>query len=234
MLEALSARSTPIYHNIARTSEKTLLIVSEIRLLREGVAGVVKGHPALRVAGLCGSLDEALLALQDYPDATVLLDGSFPQGHEAVRAIHEIAPSALVIAFAVSETEDNIVAWAKAGAVGYIPASAALHEFAGFIESVSRGEQICSAAIASRLIRRLRNPPGADIQQPAKVAVSLTAREQEIIQMLAEGLSNKEIARNLHIELSTTKTHVHNLLGKLGLKRRGQIASWSHKQGRGE
>ena len=52
--------------------------------------------------------------------------------------------------------------------------------------------------------------------------------------MLAEGLSNKEIARNLHIELSTTKTHVHNLLGKLGLKRRGQIASWSHKQGRSE
>ena len=157
MLEALSARSTPICQNvanIARPSEKVLLIVSEIRLLREGIAEFVKGHPALRVTALCETIDEALSAIQDNPDATVLLDGSFPQGHQAVRAIHDVSPSALVIAFAVSETEENIVAWAKAGAVGYIPASAALHEFAGFIESVSRGEQICSAAIASRLIRR--------------------------------------------------------------------------------
>jgi len=234
MLETIGEYSTLIRGNIEPAAPKQyLLIVSEVRLLREGVAGVVDGHPVLEVAGLYETLREALLALRNYDGATVLLDGSFPGGLEAVRTIHEVAPSACVIAFAVSETEENIVAWARAGAAGYIPANAALHELAHCIEGISRGEQICSAALASRLIRSLRAPQVA-IEPPRAscVPVPLTTREQEIIRMLAEGLSNKEIARNLHIELSTTKTHVHNLLGKLGLQRRGQIASWSHKQDR--
>jgi DNA-binding NarL/FixJ family response regulator len=235
MLEVLDACSMP-FQNTKEHCPKTLLfIMSEVRLLREGVAGVVADHREILVGGLCETVDEATSALCRHPNATVLLDGSFPGGFDTVRALQAAAPSACVVVFAVSETEENVVAWARAGAVGYIPASAALHELAGFIESVSRGEQICSAAIASRLIRRLRaTPTSPDIRSPAKVVSSLTAREQEIIRMLAEGLSNKEIARALDIELSTTKTHVHNLLRKLDLKRRGQIASWSHKQGRGE
>ena len=234
MLEVLNAYSMPYHNTKGHRPRKLLFILSEIRLLREGVADVVMGHPELLVAGLCETLDEAASALRRHPNATVLLDGSFSGGFDAVRALLEEAPSACVVVFAVSETEENVVAWARAGAVGYIPASAALHELAGFIESVSRGEQICSAAIASTLIRRLRAvPTGPVIRQHAKIRTSLTPREQEIIRMLAEGLSNKEIARALHIELSTTKTHVHNLLRKLGLKRRGQIASWSHKQERG-
>lgn len=208
--------------------KRALLIVSEIRLVREGVAGVVEGHPRLLVAGLCETLAEARLALRDHPEAIVLLDGAFPGALEAVREIQKISPSACVVAFAVSETEENIVAWAKAGAAGYIPASAALLDVAQFLEGVCRGEQICSATIASTLMRRLKTAPGA-ADSRARVAVSLTTREHEIIGMLADGLSNKEIARGLGIEISTTKTHVHNLLGKLGFKRRGQIASWSHR-----
>jgi two-component system, NarL family, nitrate/nitrite response regulator NarL len=230
MLETVGGCWMPHHEKIGTQS---LWIVSEIKLLREGIAGVVDGHPVMRVAGSCETLEEALAGLRNYPDTTVLLDGSFPGGLDAIREIHVASPLACVIVFAVSETEENIVAWAKADAAGYIPASTALNELANFIESVSRGEQICSAAIASRLIRRLRAPPTAsEARRPASVVVSLTSREKEFIRMLAEGMSNKEIARNLHIELSTTKTHVHNLLGKLGLKRRGQIASWSRKQER--
>src|SRR5208283_3105291 len=200
--------------------KRALLIVSEIRLVREGVAGVVEGHPRLLVEGLCETLAEARLALRDHPEAIVLLDGAFPGALEAVREIQKNSPSACVVAFAVSETEENIVAWAKAGA--------ALLDVAQFLEGVCRGEQICFATIASTLMRRLKTAPGA-ADSRARVAVSLTTREHEIIGMLADGLSNKEIARSLGIEISTTKTHVHNVLGKLGFKRRGQIASWSHR-----
>jgi DNA-binding NarL/FixJ family response regulator len=205
-----------------------LLIVSEVRLLREGIAKVIEGQSSLWVAGLCGNLSEALAKIGERPWVTVLLDASFPNGLDAVRAIHAIDPAAFVVVFAVSETEENIVAWAKAGAVGYIPTTAALRELAGFIESIIRGEQICSAGIASRLMRRLGSDPAlGDDRNSSRPMFSLTAREHEIIHMIAEGLSNKEIARRLHIELSTTKSHVHNLLGKLGLQRRGQVAHWA-------
>ena len=151
---------------------RPLLIVSEVRLLREGIADVIERKSGLWVAGLCASLSDALSRIGECPWATVLLDASFPRGLDAVRTILAADPEASVVVFAVSETEENIVAWAKAGAVGYIPTTAALSELAGFIESVIRGEQICSAAVASRLMRRLgsarawrgsqRLAPGAD------------------------------------------------------------------------
>ena len=207
---------------------QSLLIVSEVRLLREGIAGVIEGKTDLWVAGLCANLSDALARIAECPWATVLLDASFPHGLDAVRAIHAADPAVFVVVFAVSETEENIVAWAKAGAVGYIPTTAALSELAGFIESVIRGEQICSAAVASSLMRRLGSAPGlGDDRNGARLAFSLTGREHEIIRMISQGLSNKDIARRLNIEISTTKSHVHNLLGKLGLQRRGQVAHWA-------
>jgi DNA-binding NarL/FixJ family response regulator len=206
---------------------RPLLIVSEVRLLREGIADVIERKSGLWVAGLCASLSDALLRIGECPWATVLLDASFPRGLDAVRTILAADPEASVVVFAVSETEENIVAWAKAGAVGYIPTTAALSELAGFIESVIRGEQICSAAVASRLMRRLGSAGAGEDRSGSRLALTLTGREHEIIHMISEGLSNKEIARRLNIELSTTKSHVHNLLGKLGLQRRGQVAHWA-------
>lgn len=206
---------------------RPLLIVSEVRLLREGIADVIERKSGLWVAGLCASLSDALSRIGECPWATVLLDASFPRGLDAVRTILAADPEASVVVFAVSETEENIVAWAKAGAVGYIPTTAALSELAGFIESVIRGEQICSAAVASRLMRRLGSAGAGEDRSGSRLALTLTGREHEIIRMISEGLSNKEIARRLNIELSTTKSHVHNLLGKLGLQRRGQVAHWA-------
>ena len=159
----------------------------------------------------------------------VLLDAAFPNGLEALKAIRAADSSARVVVFALSETEENIVAWARAGSAGYIPTTAALREAVQFIESIDRGEQICSAAIASRLMRRIGSLPNSGFDNcDSRLAASLTGREHQIIGMIAEGLSNKEIVRRLNIELSTTKSHVHNLLQKLGLERRGQIAYWAH------
>ena len=216
----------------AAEGRRALLVLSELRLVREGIAGVFQSHPAFTVAGLCETLPKALSVLQFHPGATVLIDGSFPNGLPAVRSLRDADPSACVIVFGLSETEDNIIAWVREGVSGYIPTTAGLGELGRFIECVNRGEQILSAAVASRLMRRLSAPPPvAPNRSLSRIAVSLTAREQEIIRMLAEGLCNKEIARRLRIELSTTKTHVHNLLGKLGLQRRSQVAIWAHRQG---
>jgi DNA-binding NarL/FixJ family response regulator len=220
-------------------ASRNLLILSEVRLLREGIAGVIEGHSGLSVGGLCELLSQVLSAVRERPGATVLLDASFPNGPEALRKIRSADALGCVVVFAVSETEENVVAWARAGAAGYIPTTAGSNELVRFIESINRGEQICSAAIASKLMRRLgSSSSGLSDDRHSRLSddrhfeTLLTTREHEIIRLIAAGLSNKEIARELHIELSTTKTHVHNLLGKLGVQRRGQMAYWAHKLAR--
>jgi DNA-binding NarL/FixJ family response regulator len=207
---------------------QSLLIVSEMRLLREGIAGAIEGKSRLSVVALCENLGQALSAIREHPAAMALLDASFPKGLEALQEIRVVDPSARAVVFAVSETEENVIAWAKAGAVGYIPTTAALHELVRFIECIVRGEQICSAEIASGLIRWVASSHSLTDDRRLRFAMSLTTRECEIMRMIAEGLSNKEIAHRLNIELSTTKSHVHNLLGKLGVQRRGQLAHWAH------
>jgi DNA-binding NarL/FixJ family response regulator len=210
-----------------RAANRALLIVSEVRLLREGIAESIEGNSGLSVVGTCEKLIQIFGALHEYPGAMVLLDAAFPNGLEALKAIRAADSLARVVVFALSETEENIVAWARAGSAGYIPRTAALRESVQFIRSIDRGEQICSAAVASRLMRRIGSLTDFD-KSDSRLAASLTGREHQIVGMIAEGLSNKEIARRLKIELSTTKSHVHNLLQKLGLERRGQIAHWAH------
>jgi DNA-binding NarL/FixJ family response regulator len=132
-----------------------------------------------------------------------------------------------VVVFAVTETSDNVIAWAKAGVAGYIPRTAALSDLASLLSSIMRDEQRCSPRVAASLLRQMsRAVDAAGERTYAPVALPLTAREMQISELVAAGLSNKEIARRLDIGLATTKSHVHNLLGKLRVHRRGQVALW--------
>ena len=215
----------------AEVAKTPLLVTSEVRLLREAIGAVLEGHPGLSVVGSCKDVGQALSALRDKPGATVLLDASFPNRDYAIREIHVADPSAPILVFAISETEIDTVDWATAEAAGYIPATADAHVFAWCVERVNRRGQACPATIAPQLLQRVGSSPCVGkTQLQSRVATDLSAREQQISRMIAEGLSNKEIARQLHIGLSTTKTHVHNLLVKLDLQRRGQIANWAHKR----
>jgi DNA-binding NarL/FixJ family response regulator len=127
---------------------------------------------------------------------------------------------------AVSEAAEDVVAWAESGASGYIPRTAGIADLIPLVLDIKQGKQPCSASVAAGLLRRLSN--GAN---HAAAQIALTAREAQIAQMIAAGLSNKDIARCLNIGLATTKTHVHHLLAKLNLERRGQAASWMREHG---
>jgi two-component system, NarL family, nitrate/nitrite response regulator NarL len=132
---------------------RPLLVLSEVRLLYEGVARAVEGDTGLWVACWCEDLAEALEAMRQNPAITILVDASFPNGLKAVAQMRAADSSARIVVFAVSETEENVIAWAQAGAAGYIPATAALSELTGFIDRILRGEQICSGNVASGLMR---------------------------------------------------------------------------------
>lgn len=136
------------------------------------------------------------------------------------------------MALAIVETEAEVIAWARAGVSGYVPRSAGLSDLVGVLKGIVRGEQSCSSQIVGGLLRWIAGarhvsempPQGARLQ-------ALTAREQQVVVLVGAGLSNKEIARRLKIGLATTKSHVHNLLGKLELARRSQVAQWLHDHG---
>jgi two-component system nitrate/nitrite response regulator NarL len=211
-------------------SERRLcgLIVSEVRFLRECLTEALRRERTALISWLSVDVDAALLRTLDelQPDF-VLLDATIPDGSGVVGRIRDVAPGALVIVFAVAETEEHIVAWAEAGVAGYIPKTAAFSDVVPLLGDIIRGEQSCSGRVAAALMRRVAGiahfgAGRSNISSPP----TLTARELQVIRLIGAGLSNKDIARNLNIGLATTKSHVHNLLAKLHLQRRSQAALW--------
>jgi len=118
---------------------------------------------------------------------------------------------------AVAETPEKVIAWAEAGAAGYIPKTASLADIAPLLVGILRGKQACSESVAAGLFRRLSIASRVNGgNRGTGSAPALTAREAQIAQMIAAGMSNKGIARCLNIGRAAAKTHVHHLIGKLG------------------
>lgn len=212
-----------------------VLVLSDVRFVRESLAELFARDHTLKRADCGAALDEAFAQIAALRPDVVLVDAAFPNGVEAVKRIREVAPEARIVALALAETEESIIAWAEAGISGYIPKSAALNDLAGVLKNIIHGEQPCSARVTASLLRRIGHSTAAvnGESHPAG-GMTLTRRELQIAQLIGRGLSNKEIARHLKIELATTKSHVHNLLAKLNLQRRTQVAFWLHRHvGRG-
>jgi DNA-binding NarL/FixJ family response regulator len=202
-----------------------IVIVSGVRFLREGLADVFARDPRVSVVRLCADLFEAA-ALDPALDADiVLLDATIAESATAVRRAIETVPGMRVVVIAVRETEDDIIAWAEAGVIGYVPSTAALTDLVRLVVDIDSGRQVCSSRVAAGLLRRiaLGAVPSSGRDAGAS-APALTKRERQAAQLITTGLSDKEIARQLNISLATTKSHVHNLLSKLNLQRRSQVA----------
>jgi DNA-binding NarL/FixJ family response regulator len=205
-----------------------LLILSDIRFLREALADVLARDGIFAVCGTAADLEEALALSRVVLPQLTLIDAAFPDGLGAARSLTELGPQNPVVALALTETESDVIAWAEAGASGYVPRTAALNELVGYLHSIVRGEQACSTRIAGGLLRWISSASrGSNRRSSQPKLPTLTAREGQIAELVSNGLSNKEIARRLNIGLATTKSHVHNLLSKLELQRRGEVARWS-------
>ncbi len=203
------------------------LIVSEVRFLRESLAEILQRTPGLLVRGQSATLAHALASAAMLRPEIVLLDVAFPGGPQAAAQLCAAVPEASVIAIAVTETEEAVLTWAAAGIAGYVPNTASVDDLALLIGQISRGEQACPSHIAGSLLRRV-GASGAASAPAVPPASPLTPRENVILGLVGEGLSNKDIARRLGISLGTTKSHVHNLLGKLSVHRRTEAMTRVH------
>src|SRR5262249_37892959 len=163
------------------------------------------------------------------------LDVAFPGGIAAAMSLVAAHPQASLVALAIAETEENVLAWAEAGIAGYVPNTASVDDLVSLISQIRRAEHACPGNIAGSLLRPLgaqergergergEGAEGTGRPAPPSSTTLLTRRELEISRLIAAGLSNKDIARRLGISLGTTKSHVHNLLGKLSLQRRAEV-----------
>ncbi|PYP11971.1 MAG: DNA-binding response regulator [Gemmatimonadetes bacterium] len=205
----------------------TVLIVSDIRLYRDGLAEVVARQAGFQLAGTAADGEAALACLRSRHPDMVLVDMAMAGSPSVVRAIRELTPDVKVVALSVAETEGDVCACAEAGVTGYVARDASLSDLITTLESAERGEALCSPRMAGSLLRRLAELASA--QPLGASSTHLTPRELEILRVLAEGLANKDIARRLGIEVATVKNHVHNILEKLQVHRRGEAAAWARQ-----
>lgn len=190
------------------------------------MAEILPREGRLSISGIAGDLQSATTVLVDNQPDIVLLDAALPDGPAAIARIRDVARQTPVVVIAVAESAAEVIAWAEAGAEGYIPKTASLADIAPLLVNILHGKQTCSENVAAGLFRRLSSAGNANGEPNSVPHPLLTAREVQIAQMISAGMSNKDIARRLNIGLATAKTHVHHLLGKLGLQRRDQAASW--------
>lgn len=198
-----------------------VLIGCDTRLYREGLVDILSRVEELQVQGAVDSVNDLVSRADEVRPNIVLLDMAMPGSYSAVRTIREAAPDAVVVALGVAETEQNVLACANAGIDGYVSKDASLHDLVRTMESVGRGEVLCSPRIVASLFREMARR-GAGI---SGAGIRLTSRERQILDLIDQRLSNKEIARALHISLSTVKNHVHNILAKRQVHRRADAAA---------
>jgi two-component system nitrate/nitrite response regulator NarL len=206
-----------------RTEMKRVFIISEVRLYREGLARLLRRDQRLEVVGAADDVPDALehlAGLDASPDA-VLLDVPAPAGLEGLAQLGAAVPTARIIVLNVSDRDEPaLIAWAEAGVGGLLARDVDLDEVAQAVQTTADGGTVCSPKLAALLLQRL-----ARSAEDRPVTAPLTSREREIAELLEQGLSNKEIAARLQIELPTVKNHVHSILTKLKASRRGQAAA---------
>jgi two-component system nitrate/nitrite response regulator NarL len=202
-----------------------VLVISGICLYREGLTEMLDRTGAISVVASASDVRDGLTLWNglDEPPDVILLDTVPADAEVSIRALLAAIPDARVVALTVPNHESEILAVAEAGIAGFVTSDASVAELVAAIESVAKGEALCTPSVAAALMRRLsalaRSWAEADPIQP------LTTREREILELIDEGLSNKQIAQRLRIELPTVKNHVHHILGKLGVHRRAEAAA---------
>jgi len=199
----------------------SVVIVGSIRLYREGLVLLLSRRPELQILGAASGRDETQQHLISRPDI-VLLDLATSDSEAIIADVKRLSPASAIVVLGMMESERDTIACIEAGVAGFVSREASLEELAGVVETAARGELQCTPQLAGTLVRRL-----AALASVRAVPAShdrLTSRERQIVCLIEQNLTNKEIATQLGIEVATVKNHVHNLLEKLQVHRRSDVA----------
>jgi len=197
----------------------SVVIASNILLYRDGLAASIKGDGRLTVLAQTDLDGAGKAALRLNPDALVL-DASTANGRGLARHMKNVMPSLPLVGFGISGSASEVIDCAESGLAGFIDQDRSIDDLVRTVAEAVRGEFSCSPQVTSILCSRLARLA----ESSSAVTTALTPREREIAAMVADGLSNKEIAQGLKIGPATLKNHLHSILDKLKVKRRAAIA----------
>jgi DNA-binding NarL/FixJ family response regulator len=210
-----------------------VLLIEDNRLLREGIADMLDGHGDFEVVALAedGDAVRKLKQAGKSPDV-VLLDLGLEKANslQLMALLRAELPEIRVIAMDILPEHVDIVEFVEAGGSGFILKSASLQDYVDTIKAVAKGEKVLPTVLTASLFMQIVESALDSGKGVPDNAIQLTNREKEIVDLISEGLSNKEIAARLHIATHTVKSHVHNILEKLALSSRLQIAVFARRQ----
>jgi two-component system, NarL family, nitrate/nitrite response regulator NarL len=197
-----------------------VFVASDVRVYREAIAHLISTEDSLKLVGAAATAESASRLRDGARPDVVLVDAIQRADLKLAREISSAAGDAYVVALVAPERED-LLGWAGAGVSGLLSWEASQEELVESLRRAARGGSPCSPDVAEALLRRVRENPRGDFA----FGGSLTEREAQVAELVADGLSNKAIASRLSIELATVKNHVHSILEKLRVHSRGEAAA---------
>ena len=206
-----------------------VLLVDDQRTVREGLAALLELVDDVVVVGAAEDGEQALDAVARHQPDVVLMDLRMPRmdGVEATARLREEHPDVAVVVLTTHADDDSVFGALRAGARGYLTKDAGLAEISRAIGLVHAGQALLDPSVQARLLTALDRTPTVPTPRPAE----LTERETEVLRLIADGLSNSEIAQHLVVSEATVKTHVNHLFAKTGVRDRAQAVAYAYRTG---
>lgn len=207
-----------------------VLLVDDHTLFRKGLVGILEKDKEFQVVGEAENGAEAINKAKELRPDLVVMDIHMPgtNGIDATRRIRELLPSSKVVILTVSEKDKDLFEAIKAGAHGYLLKTLEPDELCSMLRGVFEGEAPISRLTASKILSEFA---GQVTKRSENAEDELSVREKDVLQLLATGLTNKEIGKKLAMAENTVKSHLKNILNKLHLQNRVQAATYAHERG---
>lgn len=206
-----------------------VLLLEDNRLLREGLTAMLKEQPDIAVVAASGS--GVLIAKRRHLKPDVVLIDVGVRSHNGLRLIELVqksAPEAKVIVMDLAPVQTELMEYVRAGVCGFVLKDATFDDFLKTIRVVAKGGKVLPPILTGSLFSQIVDVAARREKGNPFTSVRMTKREREVVELIAEGLSNKQIASRLNLAIDTVKSHVHNILEKLALHTRLEIASYAH------
>ncbi|OGU55347.1 MAG: hypothetical protein A2V66_04000 [Ignavibacteria bacterium RBG_13_36_8] len=208
-----------------------ILLIEDNRLLREGITVMLKKQSDMHVVATVGNGENILLLMGKHKPNVLLLDLGLRNQNslQIVKLVKKKLPQTKVIVMDLIPAQEDVLEFVQAGVSGFILKDATIHDFLKTIRSVSGGAQVLPPHLTGSLFSQIIDL-AVSSSKPSLIteSVRMTKRERQVIELIADGYTNKEIAQKLHLSIYTVKSHVHNILEKLALHTRVQIAKHAH------
>lgn len=217
-----------------RVSESISIVLIEDNLMvRKELASLIRQQPGFKVLAASANVIQALKKVREAKPRVVLVDFGL-QNHDSLRltaTLHQEVPDTRVIVMGLFPLQEDIADFVSAGASGFVMKDASLDEFLNTIRRVAKGIDVLPTKLTGSLFSQIAQRAVQNGRSRVLRSVKLTPRERQVVDLISEGFSNKEIAAQLHIAIHTVKSHVHNVLEKLALHTRLEVAAFTRGGG---